>query len=424
MSQLYIYGNNKQLVHFDGGLDRANTCTPFNIFEYKSDTPYQLFFNQKITGAGSSYIRNTTESLIRLTAGSGGGRVISTSHRYIYDSCCSMQEYILGFTFSEGSPIASCEYRVGCYDNPSDMVGTPNIQANGGHYLRYDTVNGLAVVQRQITSTTPYFVDTVVLQANFNRDKLDGTGPSALTFDPQKAYLLSIRRNNWGVGYVEFSLYITSEYGSERVPFHRIENLSITKPFIKSGKNPITYELINNGVSPAIMYQLDSSCSNLGTGIPASKITPVLSNEITLSTTPQVLMGFRLKSTRIRSTFFISGLNMYGTGWDENKLVSIKMIVNPTITGSPVWSDPDSLGSVEMTQTLGLTYTGGRVVREFLFSGKQLITGYSTSDIDMIDLPLITADLSGNPYTVYLVMTELFSGVGDMRLLVNISEFI
>jgi len=81
--------------------------------------------------------------------------------------------------------------------------------------------------------------NTFIASGSFNIDRLDGTGPSGMVFNPQKGNVFQIEFQYLGFGNAIFS--IEDPTSGKLVPFHRIENAnSRTDPVLK---NPNVFAL-------------------------------------------------------------------------------------------------------------------------------------------------------------------------------------
>ena len=84
-------------------------------------------------------------------------------------------------------------------------------------------------------------------QADFNLDRLDGTGPSGYDIDIAKMQMIGIQYSWYGAGFIDFMLR-----GSDGnfVFAHRMRNSNVnTEAFMRSGNLPVRYEVANEGPS-------------------------------------------------------------------------------------------------------------------------------------------------------------------------------
>jgi hypothetical protein len=104
---------------------------------------------------------------------------------------------LLRFTFNFGAAITNCRKRVGMFTDQGSYPST----AGDGLYLEQDG-NAVAVVRRTMSSGAG--LEERVLQGNWNKDTLDGTGPSGVTLDWTLAQHLVVEFQWLGVGTIRF----------------------------------------------------------------------------------------------------------------------------------------------------------------------------------------------------------------------------
>ncbi len=89
--------------------------------------------------------------------------------------------------------------------------------------------------------------ETRIKQADFNIDKLDGTGPSGFTIDPGRMHMLGVQYTWYGAGFVDFMIR-----GSDGnwVYAHRIKNNNVnTEAHMRTGNLPVRYSVENDGAN-------------------------------------------------------------------------------------------------------------------------------------------------------------------------------
>ena len=99
--------------------------------------------------------------------------------------------------------------------------------------------------------------DKKVKQADFNLDRLDGTGPSGYKLDPAKMQMIGIQYSWYGAGFIDFMLR-----GSKGnfVFAHRMRNSNVnTEAFMRSGNLPVRYEVTNEGPSGKLAASMTNS---------------------------------------------------------------------------------------------------------------------------------------------------------------------
>jgi hypothetical protein len=80
-------------------------------------------------------------------------------------------------------------------------------------------------------------------QSQFNRDTLDGTGPSGFKFDPTKMQMIGLQYTWYGAGFVDFMM---RGGDGNWVYAHRYKQNNINdEAYMRTGNMPVRYELIN-----------------------------------------------------------------------------------------------------------------------------------------------------------------------------------
>ena len=80
-------------------------------------------------------------------------------------------------------------------------------------------------------------------QSQFNRDTLDGTGPSGFKFDPTKMQMIGLQYTWYGAGFVDFMM---RGGDGNWVYAHRYKQNNINdEAYMRTGNMPVRYELVN-----------------------------------------------------------------------------------------------------------------------------------------------------------------------------------
>ena len=87
--------------------------------------------------------------------------------------------------------------------------------------------------------------DKKTKQADFNRDKLDGTGSSGYIMDISKMQMIGIQYSWYGAGFIDWML--RGDDGNF-IFYHRMRNSNInTEAYMRTGNMPVRYEVTNEG---------------------------------------------------------------------------------------------------------------------------------------------------------------------------------
>ena len=201
---------NTTFNHDDFTLDsfeRLRVSEPRIVFEYSFGTfltsSATTIWESTATASGTQVLTTNlygTELNTLLTATSGYW--IQSYNHIRYAPGIST---LLRFTFNFNSLITNVRQRVGMFTDQGTYPST----AGDGLYLEADG-SAISVVRRYMT-TGGTGAEERVLQANWNRDKLDGTGASGVNLDWTKAQHLVIEYQWLGVGTIRFGFETGTE---------------------------------------------------------------------------------------------------------------------------------------------------------------------------------------------------------------------
>lgn len=395
---LATQGNAVLVKHADtqrDAFDRIRTSHPINLFDNKFEYDLSpLTFTTSVSGAGTVTSDTAHSSAILSVGTASGDLAILQSKKYIrYQPGKSQLTMMTGIM---GGLKANVTQRIGYLDD------------GNGVFFQQDGTN-LAVVTRSNTSGSP--VDTVVTQANWNLDKLNGTGPSGVTVDTSKSQVYTIDFQWLGSGRIRWGLFFNG------IPVYVHEfpatNSLATGPYMRTATLPLRYELRNTGTSasPTTLLATCQSVSSEG-GLefpPALQFTA--SNKITaisVSTRRPVLSispKTTFNSVTNRSTIIFDDLHVLAS----SGTVYWELVYNGTLTGAAFASvDSNSTMNFDVTAT---AISGGTVVDSGFASGggdtARSLTSSSLNDV----LPL-TLDVGGTvPDTLTLVATAFTGSV-------------
>lgn len=179
------------------------------------------------TGAGvtPAFDTNIRMSLLKVAAGGSGGTSYIVSRAYHpYRPGKSLS---IAMTFVPGAAVAGAVKRFGLGDD------------NNGLFFEQNGTSGLQFNRR--TKTSGSVVNNVVTQANWNMDKLDGTGPSRVTLDPTKMQLMVLDLQYLGIGRVRVGFIIDTQI----IYAHAFLNANILSvPYIQQAMLPILSEIV------------------------------------------------------------------------------------------------------------------------------------------------------------------------------------
>ena len=276
--------------------------------------------------------------------------------------------------------------------------------ANNGMYIELDGTT-LSFVER--TYVTGSLVENKVSQANWNMDKLDGTGPSLKTLDITKAQIMWMDIEWLGVGTVRMGFIIDGQI----IHCHSFHHANLTgTTYITTASLPLRYEIKNTGTTSGSStlkqicstviseggYELRGRQNAIGTLITAPKA-------LSTAGTFYPVVSLRLKSTSLNAIVIPTAASFLGTGNGIN--YNWKIITDATITTGS-WTPASADSAVEYT-TAGTAMSGGRTMASgFINSSNQ---GSPTLDISkqaLFQFQLERNSLAGTSSTFTLAVTS------------------
>lgn len=210
---------------------RLRVSEPQTLFDSKlliNSSPH-LWDDTQTSGSGttSTYSKLRASATLAVSAATAGKRVRQSKRWWDYQPGKSQ---LILVTFVMGAAVSGVTKRIGYHND------------NNGIFFQ-QTATDLRFVIRSYTSGTP--VDTnFAAQANWNIDKLDGTGPSRQVLDITKSQIMFIEFEWLGVGRVKVGFVINGLY----VPCHEFLNANINASVYMATPNlPVRYSIENNG---------------------------------------------------------------------------------------------------------------------------------------------------------------------------------
>ena len=367
---------------------RARVGTPvtlFNsIFRYNAQP---LLWDTVATGGGTA-TKTTNVSSVTLNTGgtTNGDGVYFQSHLYLrYEPGKSQLAMFTGLIGAKKSNVRS---RYGYYDT------------NDGCYFEMDGTNGAAVNVRTSTSGSP--VDAPILQANWNLDKMDGTGNSGITIDFSKTQVFIIDLQWLGTGRVRFGFLIDGVL----TYCHQINNANVLLlPYMNTAQLPVRAEIFNTGTAASGTTMSLVCCTVISEGgeeAPnALQFTANNGTSTTSVTTRRSILTIRPKTTfnSIPNHIPIQPIN---ATLKSNSDALYEIVYGGTLGGSPSFSDVDSTNSGVEKDVAGTTVTGGVV----LTSG-YVPTGNTTVTLPITTELLCTISAAGVQDNLSLVVTSI-----------------
>jgi len=371
------------------GFGRLRTSSPFTLFDSSHRYDDNDLWSTE-TSTGGTAVFNANQGLVDLnvTAASGSSVLRETIKVFAYQPGKSL---LVMNTFVMSPAKAGLTQRVGYYGD------------DNGFYLEQAN-SDVAFVKRSVV--TGSLVETPVPQADWNGDKLDGTGESGLTLDLTKAQIYWMDLEWLGVGSVRMGFVINGQF----IVCHTFNHANIiTSTYITTASLPLRYELFNEtGTTGASTlkqicstviseggYELRGKQQSIGTNI----TTPM---PFAVAGTYYPVVGIRLKTTRLDAIVIATAISLIGLGNGKNyqwRVVNGGVIING---GS--WVDASAESSVQYNRT-GTSTTGGRI----LASGYVNSSNQGSPSINILKEALFSNQLERNGLTgvPYEIVVEM-----------------
>lgn len=396
--------SNPSWVTFDGtntdAFGRLRTSNPFTLFDSQSRFGADIHYSY-VTDTGGTTTYNTNQSSVALsvTTTSGSTAVAQTFRVFPYQPGKSM---LTMQTFTMTAAKTGLVQRVGLFS------------AYNGVFLEQGP-NGVTFVIRTYTSGSVSDA-RYVAQADWNGDKLNGSGPSGITLDLTKTQILWFDIEWLGVGNVRCGFIIDGAF----VVCHTFQNANInTLVYMQTATLPLRLEITNTGTT-ASASTLTMICSTViseggyeqisSTNIARSDGTGVsISNATGLSFTP--IISIRINSSYFGAVIIPSIINFMATAQGNYEVALIR---NGTLTGATWAAGAISGGMVDVdtAATAVTATTDGIVQTDYVVSTNQGSTPIIAPFGYNFDLQIgVSASLTGNGFSTSDVFTLAARGI-------------
>jgi hypothetical protein len=354
----------------DGGLESASltdafgrlqVSNPVTLFDSKHDVSNQdddWFYSAPYQTDAD----DPAAAVLHLNASANTTIYRQTYRRFAYQPG-KAQSYL--FTFKMQAVENGLVMRVGSFDTKNGLF----FEIHGGFGVRFG-------IRRTGSSTT----NTYVNQADWNVDKLDGTGISGKTLDVSKVQILSITYEWLGVGTVFFGFFIDGEY----VLAHKQNHANVgTNTYTATPNFPIRYEASNDSNGPAVdLYQYCSSVVSEGGLQITGHLRHVDRGSTGLTTLndadlyPLIALKHRDTEKARRATLLIDSLSI--TCVSTTTQWRWALIKNPTVTGTALsYANAGEASSAAVGATNATKVSGGTL----LASGYAVNTATNLSNL-------------------------------------------
>jgi hypothetical protein len=347
--------NNAFYAQFGGStvdaFGRLRVTSPFTLFDsqnrFAADNQYSY-----VTDTGGSTTFNTNKSSVNLdvTTTSGSTVLAQTFRVFPYQpgkGLLTLQ------TFTMAAAKTNLVQRVGYYG------------AQNGVYLEQGA-NGVTFVIRTYTGGS---VDNsrYVAQANWNGDKLNGTGPSGVTLDLTKTQILWFDFEWLGVGNVRCGFVVNGQF----IVCHTFQNANFgTTVYMQTAILPLRLEITNTGVtaSNSTLQMICSSVQSEGGYEQTSQVFTArrtddgksIANNTGLTFTP--LVSIRVNSSYYGAIVIPQGILFHPTATGSTGY-EVVLVRDATLTGA-TWGSTIAGGQVDVdVAATAMTATADNIIQ-------------------------------------------------------------
>jgi len=368
---------------------RLRVSEPFTLFDSSNRfADNGLWSTGVVTGGTAAF--NSAQGLMDLnvTAASGSEVIRETTKVFSYQPGKSL---LVLNTFVMNPAKTGLRQRVGYYS------------AANGYYLEQND-STVSFVER--SSVSGGLVNTPVVQASWNVDPMNGTGPSGITLDLTKAQILFMDLEWLGVGTVRIGFIINGNY----YVCHKFNHANIiATTYITTASLPLRYEITNTSATSgaSTLKQICSSIISEGgyelRGAQQAIGTPITTpKDLGAAGILSPVVSLRLKSTRLDGIAIATAVSIIG---NEAANYNWQLVAAGTTTGGAGWVNAGANSSVEYKLD-GTSFTGGRIVASGYFTA----TASTSVSIDILKAALFSNQLerdglTGTPYEFTIVLT-------------------
>jgi hypothetical protein len=262
--------------------------------------------------------------------------------------------------------------------------------------------NTLSFVERSLV--TGIVTESIVNQAAWNADTMDGNGPSGVILDITKAQILFMDIEWLGEGTVRLGFVIDGVF----IVCHRFNHANlITSTYITTASLPLRYEITNEGTATAAtLKQVCSTVISEGgyelRGAQQAIGTPILTpRTFAAAGTFYPMVSLKLTAAKLDAVVILTAVSLLGLGNGKN--YAWRVLNGSTTTGG-AWVSVGADSAVEYNIT-GTSAAGGRVLAQgYVNSSNQ-----GSPSINILKEALFATQLERNTFTgtAYEIVLEM-----------------
>jgi hypothetical protein len=383
-----------QVGLYGGAIDafgRARMSEPFTIFDSQNRfAADDQFDTATSTGGSTTYQANESTVDLNVTTSSGSEVVRQTYRCMPYQPGKGLE---LLCTFVMSAEKENLRQRAGYFNTENGVF----FQVNG---------TTKSFVLRSNTSGTPSDARTVN-QADWNGDKLDGSGDSGIVLDPSKSQIFWCDFEWLGVGSIRCGFIINGQ----TIICHTFNNANDqAKVYMTTAILPVRYEITNTGATASASTMKQICSTVVSDGGYQQQVKQSIARRTTalasIGTTLVPLVSIRLKSTRLGAVVLPQEVIVFPT---SNGNYEIQLVKNTTLTGASWVTSPFNNVEYDITAT---AMTGGTTTQlDYISTTNQAggaVAGKTGYNFDL----QLGASLAGVS-DIYTIGVRVLSGTGD-----------
>lgn len=325
---------------------RLKTASPVILFDEKMTYRINDLYDQLVAnGATIVHDSDLSGALLSVDSQADSRAVLQMAQYAQYQSGSGHE---INITYGNITLGGAGEFRAGYFDD------------DNGIFISYQS-GVVSVTLRTSISGSVDDTDSFT-QANWNIDKMDGSGPSGLTLNLTGRQIFAPDLEWLSVGTVQVSLVINRQL----IPIHAF-NFANTPgaAYMTTADLPCRWELLGDGSNVSSVVAQCCSVKSYGgdetpTGLPFSIESAWVTG---ITDTPKFLMAIRPKATFGGKTNHINFEFLEYPVVAGSESIFIRAIYNPVVTGG-AWADVDATHSGAQVNSTA-TISGGRIINSF-----------------------------------------------------------
>jgi hypothetical protein len=245
----------------------------------------------------------------------------------------------------------------------------------------FGAANGVYFEQANVTknmvirsSSSGSLVEDRIAQANWNTDKLDGTGPSGLILNTTATQIFWCDIEWLGVGTVRTGFIINGQFITCHT-FNHANDPVYTTTYMGTATLPCRYEITNTGATSGVstMQQICTTVISEGGYTMATTTyaagTGINSKRLTTLGVYYPIVSIRLNSTHLNSIVKLQQTDILSPTVNYYRWVILK---NATLTGA-TWTSPSSTTRVDV-DTAATALSGGTELESGYASSREVVS--------------------------------------------------